>query len=147
MYQDAAGVVVPRPPDAPAHDDVCVIIPVHNEGRVITEVVASVRDVFPHVVCVDDGSSDGSAELASAAGATVVRHPSNLGQGAALQTGIDFALRLPGIKVFVTFEADGQHQVRDAVAMVAIAKRGEADVILGSRFMGIGASPMPRGRH
>ena len=64
------------------------------------------------VVVVDDGSSDRTRDLAAAAGAVVLRHPINLGQGAALQTGIEFALR-QGADVVVTFDADGQHRVAD----------------------------------
>src|SRR5699024_11857414 len=68
---------------------------------------------YPLVVCVDDGSQDGSAAIAEAAGASVVRHPFNLGQGAAIKTGIDNALRDPQMRQVVTFDADGQHQVDD----------------------------------
>ena len=120
---------------APAND-VCVVIPMFNEAEVIADVVAGLLKEFPVVVCVDDGSSDGCAEVARAAGARVVIHPVNLGQGAALQTGLEHGLRLrPQCGYFLTFDADGQHRVADAVAMVAAARRGEAEVILGSRFL------------
>src|SRR6185436_6264933 len=72
--------------------DTWVIVPLYNEEQVIGDVVAQVRTAFPQVVCVDDGSSDRSAEVAAEAGAKVVRHPLNLGQGAALQTGFEYAL-------------------------------------------------------
>lgn len=90
---------------------------------------------FPHIVCVDDGSKDGSGDAALAAGAVVVRHPVNLGQGAALQTGIDFAVRQPGADYIVTFDADGQHRVKDALAMVLRLESEPLDVVLGSRFL------------
>jgi glycosyltransferase involved in cell wall biosynthesis len=119
--------------------DVCVVIPMFNESGVIAGVVESLREVFPHVVCVDDGSTDGSAAIAESAGAIVVSHPVNLGQGAALQTGFEFALRLPHqFAYIVTFDADGQHRVEDAAAMVAEARKGEVDVVLGSRFLSAG---------
>jgi glycosyltransferase involved in cell wall biosynthesis len=122
---------------APASSRTCVIIPMFNEAAVIGEVVTRLRESFPHVVCVDDGSTDNSAEVAAAAGATVVQHPVNLGQGAALQTGFEFAIsHTANFSYFVTFDADGQHRVEDAVSMVAEAERGEADVVLGSRFLG-----------
>ena len=95
-------------------DDTWVVIPLYNEDQVIADVVKDVREVFPQVVCVDDGSRDRSADLAEAAGARVVRHPVNLGQGAALQTGFDYALSDPAMRYVVTFDADGQHQVSDA---------------------------------
>ena len=66
------------------HPDVWIIIPAYNEATVIGDVVADVRSVFAHVVCVDDGSPDDTGELALKAGAHVVRHPVNLGQGAAI---------------------------------------------------------------
>lgn len=116
-------------------DDTWVVIPLYNEDQVIADVVKDVREVFPQVVCVDDGSSDRSADLAEAAGARVVRHPVNLGQGAALQTGFDYALSDPGMRFVVTFDADGQHQVSDAVAMVSRLRAGDADVVFGSRFL------------
>jgi glycosyltransferase involved in cell wall biosynthesis len=106
-----------------------------NEATVVGSVIDGLREQFPHVVCVDDGSTDGSQEKARAAGAIVVQHPINLGQGAALQTGIEFALQDPRLSCIVTFDADGQHQVEDAKAMVGRVERGEADIVLGSRFL------------
>jgi glycosyltransferase involved in cell wall biosynthesis len=112
-----------------------VVIPMYNEGRVIQDVVAEVRESFPYVVCVDDGSSDESAEAAAAGGAVVVRHPINMGQGAALQTGFDYALSDPATTEIVTFDADGQHQVADAVGMVEKLRSEDLDVVIGSRFL------------
>ncbi|NKX53846.1 glycosyltransferase family 2 protein [Arthrobacter mobilis] len=111
----------------------------YNESTVIKSVLEGLLDEFPYVVCVDDGSTDGSGAIAAAAGAVVVRHPVNLGQGAALQTGIEYALQDPELDAVVTFDADGQHRVSDARAMVARIRSGEAEVVLGSRFLG-GAS-------
>ncbi len=107
----------------------------YNEASVVGDVIRRVRTVFPHVVCVDDGSTDGSQEVARAAGAVVVQHPINLGQGAALQTGISYALEDPEMTSVVTFDADGQHRLEDAQAMVARIDSGEADIVLGSRFL------------
>ena len=115
--------------------DTWVVVPLYNEEAVIGEVVRRVRDTFPKVVCVDDGSVDHSAAAAEAAGAAVVRHPVNLGQGAALQTGLEYACLDPAMRYVVTFDADGQHRVDDAVAMVDRLRRGEADVVFGSRFL------------
>lgn len=117
-------------------DDVCVIVPVFNEATVVGRVVADLRAEFSHVVCVDDGSTDGSAAAARNAGATVLRHAVNLGQGAALQTGFDYVLQHTGAAFAVTFDADGQHQVDDAVRMVERARSERVDVVLASRFAG-----------
>jgi len=111
------------------------VVPLFNEAAVIESVVKAALSVFPHIVCVDDGSSDDSAARALAAGAVVLRHPINLGQGAALQTGIDFALAQPDCDYIVTFDADGQHLVSDAQAMVRRLATEPLDVVLGSRFL------------
>lgn len=123
--------------------DTWVVVPLYNEAAVIGDVVRSVRTAFPHVVCVDDGSRDDSAEAAETAGAVVVRHPVNLGQGAALQTGLEYALIDPGMRYVVTFDADGQHRVEDAVSMVDRLRAGEADVVFGSRFLDGRTTPGP----
>ena len=117
------------------NEEVWLVVPLFNEARVIGDVVRSAREVFPHVVCVDDGSTDGSAAHAAAAGAVVVSHPVNLGQGAALQTGFEYALSVPSMRWAVTFDADGQHQIQDVVAMLDKARAEDLDVVFGSRFL------------
>lgn len=107
----------------------------YNEATVVGDVIRGLLPDFPNVVCIDDGSSDGSQNVARDAGAVVVQHPVNLGQGAALQTGFEYALRDPSTTEIVTFDADGQHRVEDALAMVARIQSGEAEVVLGSRFL------------
>jgi glycosyltransferase involved in cell wall biosynthesis len=107
----------------------------YNEASVVGGVIDGIRQEFPNVVCVDDGSSDGSQDVARQAGAVVVQHPVNLGQGAALQTGFEYALQDPELDCIVTFDADGQHRVEDAKAMVDRVRAGEADLVLGSRFL------------
>lgn len=112
-----------------------VAIPMYNEASVIGEVVSEVVRSFPYVVCVDDGGSDDSVIYAARAGAHVVRHPYNLGQGASLQTAFDFALRDPQMTEVVTFDADGQHQVVDALNMVSKLRNEGLDIVIGSRFL------------
>ncbi len=112
---------------------VWVVIAAFNEARVIREVVAGVLAGGWSVVVVDDGSADTTSDEARAAGAHVVRHGINLGQGAALQTGIDYALRR-GATAIVTFDADGQMCAEDIPALVAALEH--ADVALGSRALG-----------
>lgn len=120
---------------SPRLDDAWLVIPLYNEARVIEEVVRSARRTFPHVVCVDDASSDDSAALAEAAGAVVVRHPFNLGQGAALQTGMRYVLEATSAAYLVTFDADGQHRIEDAAAMVRRAREEDLAFVFGSRFL------------
>lgn len=111
-----------------------IVIPAFNEAAVIGEVVADVRSVFDNVVCVDDGSSDDTGEIARRAGAHLVRHPINLGQGAAIQTGVEYARKQPGAQVFATFDGDGQHRVKDLAAMVDRLCSEDVDVVIGTRF-------------
>lgn len=110
-----------------------VVIAAYNEGKVIGDVVAEVARAGGSVVVVDDGSSDDTAARARVPGVTVVVHAVNRGQGAALQTGIDYALRR-GARAIVTFDADGQHCAADIPALVAAL--ADADIALGSRFLG-----------
>ncbi|EUA05860.1 glycosyl transferase 2 family protein [Mycobacterium kansasii 732] len=118
------------------YSDVWIIIPAFNEAAVIGDVIADVRSVFDHVVCVDDGSTDGTGDIALRAGAHLVRHPVNLGQGAAIQTGVEYARSRPGAQVFATFDADGQHRVKDVAAMIDRLSAGDVDVLIGTRFGG-----------
>lgn len=115
--------------------DTWLVVPLYNEAAVVREVVQRTRETFPNVVCIDDGSRDNSVEEALAGGAIVVKHPINLGQGAALQTGLEFALAQPGAEYFVTFDSDGQHRVEDALAMVERLRTEPLDIVVGSRFL------------
>ena len=95
------------PASAPRVTDTWLVIPLYNEATVVREVISQAREVFPYVVVVDDGSKDDSARDAAAAGAVVVRHPINLGQGAALQTGFSYVLEKTNAYYVVTLDADG----------------------------------------
>ena len=112
-----------------------LVVPLYNEAQVVREVIAQARQTFPNVVAVDDGSTDASAAEAEAAGAVVIRHPINLGQGAALQTAIDYVLTRTSARYLVTFDADGQHSPADAAAMVTLAEAQGLGFVLGSRFL------------
>jgi glycosyltransferase involved in cell wall biosynthesis len=105
----------------------------YNEASVVGEVVLGLLRVFDFVVCIDDGSTDGSAAVAASAGAVVIRHPVNLGQGAALTTGLAYIRERDDITHVVTFDADGQHDPADALSMVALARERDLDVVLGTR--------------
>lgn len=125
----------PSTPARDANSDVWVVIPLYNEESVIGTVIAQLREHFPNVVCVDDGSTDGSAAVAEGAGARVLRHPTNLGQGAALQTGIEYARERPGTGYLITFDADGQHRIEDALDMLRRARDENLAIVFGSRFL------------
>lgn len=118
------------------HKDTYVIIPVYNEEPVIKEVVHSLEAYFSNIICIDDGSTDNSAKEIAKTNAILLEHADNKGQGAALRTGIQYALRNTSAEHFVTFDADGQHQPLDAVKLVEGLKQSDKDIILGSRFLG-----------
>ena len=132
--------------DLPAdlRDRVWFVIPAYNEARVIRDTIREVQRFGPNIVVVDDGSSDDTAQVARAEQALVARHPINLGQGAALATGLAVATRL-GARYVVTFDADGQHDIEDVPPMLHRLIEAGADVALGSRFLG-SAPDMPRAR-
>jgi glycosyltransferase involved in cell wall biosynthesis len=123
---------------------IVVVVAAYNEAPAIRDVVEALVSRCPQVVVVDDGSTDGTASRLAGSGATVLRHEINRGQGAALQTGIRFAL-LRGAQVIVTFDADGQHDPDDIEALVTPVLDGECDVALGSRFLAR-APEIPLGR-
>lgn len=126
--------------------DVAFVIPVYNEAAVVRGVVDRVLQQYRHVVCVNDFSRDASASEIAATGAYLVNHPINMGQGAALQTGIEFARDLPGVEYFVTYDADGQHRLEDVATMLETIEREGVDIVLGSRFLGQEAVDMPRSK-
>lgn len=116
------------------YSDTWLIVPCYNEGSVIGDVLRNALQTFPNIVAVNDGSADNSAQAIHAAGAHLVNHPVNLGQGAALQTGVEYARSQPGAQYFVTFDADGQHQVKDVIAMVERLRTEPIDIVVGTRF-------------
>ncbi len=125
--------------------EVAFIIPVYNESKVIRSVLKTVLKEYKYIVCVNDGSKDNSVEEILTTDAYLVDHPINMGQGAALQTGIEFARTLP-VKYFCTFDADGQHRLQDVKTMVETIKTEGCDFVLGSRFLGETIN-MPRSKY
>jgi polyprenyl-phospho-N-acetylgalactosaminyl synthase len=112
-----------------------ILMPAYNEAPRLERTLASLMAYMPRVVVVDDGSRDDTSAIAAKHPVHVLRHPINLGQGAALQTAIDYALG-QGAELLVTFDADGQHSAADIERLLAPARAGAADVVLGSRFLG-----------
>jgi polyprenyl-phospho-N-acetylgalactosaminyl synthase len=119
-----------------------IVVPAFNERPAIGDVVRDLRGRYRNIVVVDDGSVDHTAAAAQRGGATVLRHVINRGQGAALATGLRFAVGRSA-RYVVTFDADGQHRVDDVERLLAPLVEGVADVALGSRFLGSAAIGMP----
>ncbi len=121
-----------------------IIVPAYNEADALAEPLGALCGRYRHVVVVDDGSTDETAQVAGSFPVHLLRHLFNLGQGAALRTGMDFALRHDA-QVIVTFDADGQHAAADVDAVAGPVQQGDVEVALGSRFLGT-AHGMPLGR-
>jgi glycosyltransferase involved in cell wall biosynthesis len=128
---------------------VIVLIPAYNEARFIGSVVLQARRQAASVIVVDDGSSDDTATVASEAGAVVFHHGKNQGKAAAIRTGFRYIKSLPSeqidFKAVVMMDADGQHQAAQIPSLIAPILAGEADIVVGSRFMGI-KSRIPKWR-
>jgi len=125
------------------NNNVFVVIPAYNESKMILNVVNDLRnqDYF-NIVIIDDGSTDDTYKVALSSGVIVLKQVINRGQGAALKTGIDYAV-LSGAKVIVTFDADGQHNSKEINNLVKPVLNNEVDVTLGSRFIGKRAKNIP----
>ena len=111
----------------------CAVVRMYNEASVLAPVLEGLIPVVDEVICVDDGSTDGSSQIARQSGATVVRHAINLGGGAALRTGLDYVLQETGHEFAVNFDADGQHRPEDAARMLSVSRSFGVDVVLGTR--------------
>jgi len=126
------------------HPEVAIVIAAYNEEGVIQEVLTNLRQERPDdlIIVVDDGSKDNTYRAAaSVEGVIVARHYVNLGQGAALQTGIEIA-RCLHAEYLVTFDADGQHDPADIGYFLEVMKKENLDIALGSRFLGETNAPL-----
>lgn len=115
---------------------VFVVIPAFNEEKNICPVIRDIFSLYPdfQIVVVDDGSKDNTAAAARDCGALVLRHVINRGQGAALKTGTDYALK-HGADIIIHFDADRQFEPKEISTMIAPVKRGDVEVVIGSRFL------------
>jgi len=114
--------------------EIFIVVPAYNEAKVIKATISPLITEGYSVVVVDDCSSDNTWEILEILPVTRIRHMVNLGQGAALQTGMEYARR-SGAAVVVHFDADGQHDWREIPNLTAPILEGKADVVLGSRFL------------
>jgi glycosyltransferase involved in cell wall biosynthesis len=119
------------------------VVAAYNEASSIGYVINNLLPLVDVVVVVDDGSADRTSEIAKSCGATVLRHVINRGQGAAQQTGNEYALRI-GADIIVHFDADGQHDSADVLKFIEPLKKDEVDMVLGSRFLGSANLPLSR---
>lgn len=107
-----------------------VIIPAYNEGKTIAEIISKTKQYIPNIIVVDDGSKDDTSLKAKNSGAIIMKHKVNLGKGAALKTGCDYALQL-GAQKIVVMDADGQHQPQDIPLF--LQNLNHHDIVFGCR--------------
>jgi glycosyltransferase involved in cell wall biosynthesis len=118
----------------PISSEIFVVIPAYNEGRVIRATLAPVIELGYSVVVADDGSRDSTWRQLTGLRVHRLRHPFNLGQGAALQSAVTYALE-QGAQYIVHYDADGQHSLEDIPRLLEPVVSGRADIVLGSRFL------------
>jgi len=118
---------------------IAVIIPAYNESKSIADVIAEIKDAIPDskIVVVNDCSTDNTEQVVKGLGETVLSLPHNLGIGGAVQTGLRYA-RDNGYQIAVQVDGDGQHIAGEIEKLEGPIKKGEADVVIGSRFLGVG---------
>lgn len=121
---------------------VVAVMPAYKEKDRIFAAISGIRPMVDQIIVVDDGSEDGTAEEARKTDAVVLVHAINRGQGAALKTGTVAALKL-GADIIVHIDADGQHDPQAIPKLVGPIKEGKADVVFGSRFLGVPPEGMP----
>ncbi|MSR85584.1 glycosyltransferase family 2 protein [Candidatus Uhrbacteria bacterium] len=124
---------------------VIAVMPAYEEASRIEAAILDVKRFIADIVVVDDGSQDQTADVARRTGAIVLRHVINRGQGAALKTGTQAALKL-GADVIVHIDADGQHDGEFLPRLIESITNDQADVVLGSRFLGVKSEGMPWSR-
>lgn len=117
------------------HKDVLVIVPVYNESHNLSKVISSLKIFFKNILVIDDGSEDNSLNILKELDVNLIKHPINLGQGAAIETGLNYLLNNKVYKYAVTFDGDGQNYPSDASKMTDFAKQNSLDAVVGSRFL------------
>ena len=118
------------------------ILPAYNEEKTIAKVIIKTQKHVDEVIVVDDGSTDMTATIAEKLGAKVIRHDRNMGYGAALRTGLEYAAKL-NPDVVITIDADDQHDPDDIPGLIGPILNEEADVVIGSRFLKGEAKSIP----
>jgi len=114
--------------------DTLVLIPSYNEGNNVMEVINELKKYFKNLLVINDGSNDNTKLLLNKNKVSIINHYVNLGQGAALETGLEVFIKDPKLKYVITFDADGQHRPSDAYKMLKLAKKKKFNAVIGTRF-------------
>ena len=110
-------------------------IPAYNEEKNIAKIIIKLKKITDSIIVCDDGSSDMTSEIAKNLGVIVISHKKNMGYGAAIRTIFEKSAEI-GSDILVTFDADGQHKVEDVSRVLRPLENSEADIVIGSRFLG-----------
>ena len=121
---------------------IVIVVPFYNEEKVIADVYQDIVTHHPdkHILFINDGSKDKTADVLNKKGANIITHKLNCGQGAALQTGFDAALKFFNADVVVSIDSDGQHDVKIIDQLIQPILEQKAEVVLGSRFLNSGST-------
>jgi glycosyltransferase involved in cell wall biosynthesis len=116
-------------------DKIYIIIPAYNEASLIPLVLKDlINNGYKNIIVVDDGSTDNTSDIVKNFNVDLIRHPVNMGPGAAIKTGIDYAL-LKNAQIMITFDADGQHLAKDIPNLISPIINNQAEITLGNRFI------------
>lgn len=119
-----------------AFDQICILVPAFNEQVRIKKVVNKLKKHFKNILVVDDGSNDMTKEICMNLQIDLISHPFNLGTGAAFQTGVKYVRKyLSNCKYIITFDADDQHEIKDAINFASSIQNSDVEIIFGSRFI------------
>ena len=116
------------------NSDCLVIVPVFNEGNNILKTINNLKEFFENIIVVDDGSNDDTQSILKSNSIPFLCHIINLGQGAALETGLNFFINMTSFNYVITFDGDGQHLAKDAYEMFEYLKKGSHQIVVGNRF-------------
>ncbi|MDO8524864.1 MAG: glycosyltransferase family 2 protein [Candidatus Omnitrophota bacterium] len=122
---------------------ICALIPAYNEARTIGRIVREIRALGLCAYVVDDGSGDGTAIIAEAEGAIVIKHEKNMGKGASLRDGYSCILK-KDFDAVIIIDGDGQHEVKSAADFIKQMERDKSDIVIGNRMLDTGAMPYIR---
>ena len=115
--------------------NIYILVPAFNEAEVIGDILKELLDSFSNVIVINDGSTDDIKQVVGELDIILINHEINLGVGAAVQTGFDFVQKIPTSHAVITFDADGQHSVNDAISIAKAISDSEEEIIFGSRFL------------
>ena len=120
-------------------------IPAYNEEKNIAKIIINSKEFADQIIVCDDGSTDSTVAIAESLGAIVIKHPKNLGYGSAIHS-IFLKAKEINADILVTDDADGQHRTQDITKVIEPIKKGDADLIIGSRFLGVSEEKIPEYR-